>query len=64
MAREVTSKKSNLPAEINFVDDANAGLTGLTSQDVAIPFFVLFQKTVYLKNYFTLFYLCIYSFSF
>ena len=44
MAREVTSKKSNLPTEINFVEDANAGLTGLTSQDVAIPFFVLLQK--------------------
>ena len=44
MARDVANKKSNLPAEINFAEDANAGLTDLTSQDMAIPFFTLLQK--------------------
>lgn len=44
MSKDVTKKKTNMPAEINFSEDANAGLTDLSSQDVAIPFFVLLQK--------------------
>jgi len=44
MARDITKKKEHLPTEINFAEDANAGLNDLSAQDVAIPFFVLLQK--------------------
>ena len=44
MARDVTTKKEQLPSEINFAEDANVGFEDLTQQDVAIPFFVLLQK--------------------
>jgi len=45
MARSVANKKEQLPAVINFEEDSSQGFDGMTSQDLAIPFYKVLQKT-------------------
>ena len=43
--RDVTVKKEgNLPAEMNFVQDAGAGLENIDKDDLALPFLKLLQS--------------------
>jgi hypothetical protein len=44
MAREIATKKEQLPAVQLFAEDANDGFDDLTAQDYAIPFFTVLQK--------------------
>lgn len=44
MAREIATKKEQLPAVQFFAEDANDGFDDLTAQDYAIPFFTVLQK--------------------
>ena len=44
-ARDVTVKKEgNLPAELNFIEDAGAGLENIDKDDLALPFLKLLQS--------------------
>ena len=43
-ARDVTTKKEgNLPATLNFIEDAGAGLENIDKDDLALPFLKLLQ---------------------
>jgi len=44
MAREIQTKKEQLPAVLNFAADANDGFDNMSAQDYAIPFFSILQK--------------------
>ena len=35
---DVTKKEGNLPAEMNFIQDAGAGLETIDKDDLALPF--------------------------
>jgi|TARA_R110000744_G_scaffold90294_7_gene175371 hypothetical protein len=45
MAHNLKPKKEQLPAVINFAEDASNGLADLTAQDYAIPYLSILQKT-------------------
>ena len=45
MARNLKPKEEQLPAVINFAEDASNGLSDLTAQDYAIPYLSILQKT-------------------
>tara|TARA_Y100000385_G_C12951235_1_gene575575 strand:+ start:208 stop:945 length:738 start_codon:yes stop_codon:yes gene_type:complete len=45
MARNLKPKEEQLPAVINFAEDASNGLADLTAQDYAIPYLSILQKT-------------------
>jgi len=41
---DVTKKEGNLPAEMNFIQDAGAGLETIDKDDLALPFLKLLQS--------------------
>jgi hypothetical protein len=45
MARNLKPKEEQLPAVINFAEDASNGLADMTAQDYAIPYLSILQKT-------------------